>query len=216
MNLLQQCFDGGPHPLRGSWPNLFSAYLVDWLLFFLNSEDNIQRRCLIVVSNFLSPLQYFEAETCLLKLTSATGAGLTGAKMARRIGNIEEFEFISIGENHNQGRLAVGIFISGLVFEQEDFRKPWEGREDKLEKYVLQWESENLIAISTAIQDWITSKITIELMKQGAMVTVLSSLLTALSWPTTILAATDFIDSKWSIAIDTFPNWLILEDILDF
>ncbi|XP_068646734.1 uncharacterized protein [Aristolochia californica] len=132
----------------------------------------------------------------------AAGAGLTGAKMARRIGNIEEFEFISIGENHNQGRLAVGIFISGLVFEQEDFRKPWEGREDNLEKYVLQWESENLIAVSTAIQDWITSKITIELMKQGAMVTVLSSLLTALAWPATILAATDFIDSKWSIAID--------------
>ncbi|KAG9442924.1 hypothetical protein H6P81_018778 [Aristolochia fimbriata] len=132
----------------------------------------------------------------------AAGAGLTGVKMARRMGNVEEFEFISIGENHNKGRLAVGIFISGLVFENEDFRKPWEGQDDNSEKYALQWESENLIAVSTAIQDWITSRITLELMKQGAMVTVLSSLLTALAWPATILAATDFIDSKWSIAID--------------
>lgn len=41
-----------------------------------------------------------------------------------------------------------------------------------------------------------------ELMKQGAMMTVLSTLLTALAWPATLLAATDFIDSKWTIALD--------------
>lgn len=40
------------------------------------------------------------------------------------------------------------------------------------------------------------------LMKQGAMMTVLSTLLTALAWPATLLAATDFIDSKWTIALD--------------
>jgi len=32
--------------------------------------------------------------------------------------------------------------------------------------------------------------------------TVLSSLLTALAWPAALLSATDFIDSKWTIAID--------------
>lgn len=41
-----------------------------------------------------------------------------------------------------------------------------------------------------------------ELMKRGAMMTVLSSLLVALAWPATLLAATDFIDSKWTIAVD--------------
>ena len=95
----------------------------------------------------------------------------------------------------------------------------------------MQWESKNLIAMSTAIEDWLTSsKLTLQelslltskdihfydphcfsglasnLMKQGAMMTVLSSLLVALAWPATLLAATDYIDSKWTIAIDRFKN----------
>ncbi|XP_047332229.1 probable lipase MIL1 isoform X2 [Impatiens glandulifera] len=132
----------------------------------------------------------------------AAGAGLTGTKMARRIGSVDEFEFKVIGENENQGRLAVEIVISGFVFKEEDFVKPWEGQNDRLERYALQWESENLIAVSTAIQDWLTSNVALGLMRQGAMMTVLSSLVTALAWPATLLAATDFIDSKWTISLD--------------
>lgn len=48
----------------------------------------------------------------------------------------------------------------------------------------------------------ISPGLAMELMKQGAMHTVLASLLMALAWPATILVAADFIDSKWSIAID--------------
>uniref|UniRef100_A0A1J3HIC9 Transmembrane and coiled-coil domain-containing protein 4 n=1 Tax=Noccaea caerulescens TaxID=107243 RepID=A0A1J3HIC9_NOCCA len=132
----------------------------------------------------------------------AAGAGLTGTKMARRIGDLDEFEFKAIGENHNQGRLAVEVLVAGVVFMEEDFVKPWEGLTSSLERYTLQWESKNLILVSTAIQDWLTSRLAMELMKQGAMHTVLSSLLLALAWPATILVAADFIDSKWSIAID--------------
>ena len=36
-------------------------------------------------------------------LLPAAGAGLTGSKMARRVGGVDEFEFKAIGENHNQG-----------------------------------------------------------------------------------------------------------------
>ncbi|URE45192.1 transmembrane and coiled-coil domain-containing protein [Musa troglodytarum] len=132
----------------------------------------------------------------------AAGAGLAGSKMARRVGDIEEFDFIPIGENHNQGCLAVGIYVSGFVFEEEDFVRPWDATVNNLERYVLRWESKNLIALSNAIQDWITSQVTKELMKRGAMMTVLGTLVTAVSWPTTLLSATKFIDSKWSIAID--------------
>ncbi|XP_004509335.1 uncharacterized protein [Cicer arietinum] len=132
----------------------------------------------------------------------AAGAGLTGSKMARRVGGVDEFDFKPIGENHNQGRLGVEILISGFVFEKEDFIRPWEGLNDNLERYSLQWESKNLIAVSTAIQDWLTSRLAMQLMKQGAMMTVLSTLVTALAWPAVLLAATDFIDSKWTIAIN--------------
>ncbi|TVU48639.1 hypothetical protein EJB05_08280, partial [Eragrostis curvula] len=132
----------------------------------------------------------------------AAGAGLTGSKMARRLGSVKEFEFKPIGDNHNQGRLAVGIFVSGFAFDEDDFLKPWEEWKDNLERYILQWESKHIIAVSTAIQDWLTSRLAMELMKQGAMRTVLSGLLAAFAWPATLLAATDFIDSKWSVAID--------------
>lgn len=48
-----------------------------------------------------------------------------------------------------------------------------------------------------------------ELMRQGAMMTVLSSLLAALAWPATLLAATDFIDSKWTIAVDRLISFAL-------
>ncbi|XP_044470373.1 probable lipase MIL1 isoform X3 [Mangifera indica] len=132
----------------------------------------------------------------------AAGAGLTGYKMARRTGSVDEFEFKPIGENNNQGRLAVEIMVSGLVFHEEDFTRPWEGKRDNMERYALQWESKNLIAVSTAIQDWLTSNLALALMKQGAMMTVLSSLIAALAWPATLVYAADLIDSKWTVAVD--------------
>ncbi|KAH1223978.1 Zinc finger CCCH domain-containing protein 44 [Glycine max] len=132
----------------------------------------------------------------------AAGAGLSGSKMARRVGDVDEFELKAVGKNHNQGRLGIMIMVSGFVFEDDDFIRPWEVLDDNLERYALQWESKNLFSLSTAIQDWLSSRIATELMKQGAKMTVLHALLTALAWPAALLAATEFIDSTWTIAID--------------
>lgn len=41
-----------------------------------------------------------------------------------------------------------------------------------------------------------------ELMKDGAMMTILSTLMTALAVPATLVSAADLIDSQWAIAID--------------
>lgn len=54
-----------------------------------------------------------------------------------------------------------------------------------------------------------------ELMKQGAMHTVLSTLLAAFAWPATLLVAADFIDSRWAIAVDRstiFCYYFLLTD----
>jgi hypothetical protein len=56
---------------------------------------------------------------------------------------------------------------------------------------------------------FVDSGLALELMKQGAMRTVLSGLLAAFAWPATLLAATDFIDSKWSVAIDRYLQPMI-------
>uniref|UniRef100_M8CKE0 Transmembrane and coiled-coil domain-containing protein 4 n=1 Tax=Aegilops tauschii TaxID=37682 RepID=M8CKE0_AEGTA len=132
----------------------------------------------------------------------AAGAGLTGSKMAKRIGNVKEFEFKALGQNHNQGRLAVCIMVSGFAFNEDDFLKPWEGWKTNLERYILQWETKHIIALSTAIQDFLASRFAMELMREGAMQTVLSGIISAFAWPATLVAAADFIDSTWSVAID--------------
>lgn len=44
--------------------------------------------------------------------------------------------------------------------------------------------------------------IMLELMKEGAMMTVLSTLVSAFAWPATLVTAFDLIDSKWAIAVD--------------
>ncbi|KAK2392607.1 hypothetical protein P8452_29485 [Trifolium repens] len=144
----------------------------------------------------------------------AAGAGLTGCKMATRIGSLEEFELLEVGGTH-QGHLAVRISISGLAFEEKDFIRPWEVPNDNKERYVLKYESKNLIALSTAIQDWLTQKIVSELMRGGAMMTVLSTLVAALAWPATLVTAFDLIDSKWAIAIDRSEKaGKVLADVL--
>ncbi|KAK6939404.1 Protein of unknown function DUF726 [Dillenia turbinata] len=71
-----------------------------------------------------------------------------------------------------------------------------------LEMQALQWESEHFIALSTEVQDWLTSTIAMELLKDGAMLTVLSTLLAALALPASLLTATHFIDSQWAIELD--------------
>ncbi|GKE76903.1 RNA-directed DNA polymerase, eukaryota [Tanacetum coccineum] len=76
-------------------------------------------------------------------------------------------------------RLAVEILVLGFVFKERDLLRPWEGQTDNMERYALQWEYEHLYAVSTAIQDWLSSTLAMELMRRGAMMTVLNDFLSA-------------------------------------
>nr|POF17171.1 isoform 2 of transmembrane and coiled-coil domain-containing protein 4 [Quercus suber] len=44
--------------------------------------------------------------------------------------------------------------------------------------------------------------VALQLMKQGAMMTVLSTLVAALALPATLITTSDLIDNKWAIAVD--------------
>ncbi|GKE63635.1 transmembrane and coiled-coil domain-containing protein 4-like protein, partial [Tanacetum coccineum] len=112
-----------------------------------------------------------------LPIDAAAGGVLTGTKMARRTGSVDEFDFKAIGKNHNGG--VIEILVLGFVFKEQDLLRPWEGQTDNMERYALQWEYEHLYAVSTAIQDWLSSTLAMELMRRGAMMTVLSGFLSA-------------------------------------
>jgi len=53
-----------------------------------------------------------------------------------------------------------------------------------------------------------------ELMKGGAMMTVLSTLVAALAWPATLVTAFDLIDSKWAVAVDRYMLFWVVVLIL--
>jgi hypothetical protein len=132
----------------------------------------------------------------------AAGAGLTGTKMAKRTGDIDEFEFEKLGSNHGQGRLAVEIVVSGIAFDVDDFYEPWQAPDADSERYALRWESKVVYEASTAIQDMLKQTATQQAIKQGAMFTVLGGLVTAMASPLMALGATKVIDSKWGMALD--------------
>ncbi|KAK8572576.1 hypothetical protein V6N12_028629 [Hibiscus sabdariffa] len=132
----------------------------------------------------------------------AAGVGLVASAMPKGTEGVDEFIFIQTGKNHNQGRLAVGILISGIVFEEEDFLRPWENYNDNLERYVLKWEPKNLIALNTQIREWLTSKVASNVMQGGSMLTVLSTLQAAETPPEAFVTASDLIDNAWATAVD--------------
>lgn len=59
----------------------------------------------------------------------AAGAGLSGMKMASRIGSIEDFGFKAVGENHDEGVSKLNCFFQFCV--------PWSKANAMLEQVVL-------------------------------------------------------------------------------
>lgn len=55
----------------------------------------------------------------------------------------------------SQGCLAVGVYVAGVCFEPQDYASAWEGPDSDLERFIVRWESKEVIPVATAVQDWI-------------------------------------------------------------
>lgn len=134
----------------------------------------------------------------ITSIFGATGAGLTGYKMRRRVGMTEEFEFVSLAAVR---QLHVTICISGWLLEDEidEFSTQWEALSSSLESYSLRWESKFLLELGSAIRDLLTKNVIGTVTTEALKYTVLQGLMAAIAWPVTLLNVASVIDNPWSV-----------------
>ncbi|XP_064423926.1 transmembrane and coiled-coil domain-containing protein 4 isoform X3 [Latimeria chalumnae] len=135
----------------------------------------------------------------MASLFGAAGAGLTGYKMKKRVGAIEEFEFLPLTEGK---QMHITIAITGWLSTGKygSFIVPWSNLAHSSEQYCLAWESKYLMALGNGLEymlNGILSQVTQEALK----LTVLSGILTALAWPSSILTVSSVIDNPWGVCL---------------
>ncbi|XP_054651012.1 transmembrane and coiled-coil domain-containing protein 4 isoform X2 [Dunckerocampus dactyliophorus] len=133
----------------------------------------------------------------MASLFGAAGAGLTGYKMNKCVGAIEEFEFLPLSSGK---RLHLTIAVTGWLCS-DSFQAPWCSLGDCGEQYCLVWESRflrDLGSAMTSLLDGLVSMVAQEALKY----TVLSGIVTALTWPASLLAAASVIDHPWCVCLN--------------
>ncbi|XP_062316089.1 transmembrane and coiled-coil domain-containing protein 4 isoform X2 [Osmerus eperlanus] len=135
----------------------------------------------------------------IASLFGAAGAGLTGYKMNKRVGAIEEFEFLplSSGKHMHLTVAVTGWLCSG---KYNSFQAPWGSLGTCGEQYCLVWESRFLRDLGSAMAsllDGLVSMVAQEALKY----TILSGIVTALTWPASLLAVASVIDNPWCVCL---------------
>ncbi|CAN9515835.1 unnamed protein product [Ophioblennius macclurei] len=136
----------------------------------------------------------------MASLFGAAGAGLTGYKMNKCVGAIEEFEFLPL----NSGKhLHLTIAVTGWLCsgKYSSFQAPWGSLGDCGEQYCLAWESRFLRDLGSAMASLLDGLVS--MMAQEALkYTVLSGIVTALTLPASLLAAASVIDNPWCVCLN--------------
>ncbi|XP_065552728.1 transmembrane and coiled-coil domain-containing protein 4 isoform X4 [Lathamus discolor] len=135
----------------------------------------------------------------MASLFGAAGAGLTGYKMKKRVGAIEEFEFLPLTEGK---QLHITIAITGWLCAGKygSFTAPWSSMLQSSEQYCLAWESKYLMELGNALDTLLNGFV--NMMAQEALkFTVLSGIVTALTWPTSLLTVASVIDNPWGVCL---------------
>ncbi|NWS14341.1 TMCO4 protein, partial [Pachyramphus minor] len=135
----------------------------------------------------------------MASLFGAAGAGLTGYKMKKRVGAIEEFEFLPLTEGK---QLHITIAVTGWLCAGKygSFTAPWSSMLESSEQYCLAWESKYLMELGNALESLLNGFV--NMMAQEALkFTVFSGIVTALTWPTSLLTVASVIDNPWGVCL---------------
>ncbi|XP_058017350.1 transmembrane and coiled-coil domain-containing protein 4 isoform X2 [Ahaetulla prasina] len=132
-------------------------------------------------------------------LFGAAGAGLVGYKMKKRVGAIEEFEFLPLTEAK---ALHITIAITGWLSPGKygSFTAPWSSLLQSKEQYCLAWESKYLLELGSAL-DALWNGLVNMVAQEALKYTVLAGIVTALTWPASLLAVAGVIDNPWGVCL---------------
>lgn len=135
----------------------------------------------------------------MTSLFGAAGAGLTGYKMKKRVGAIEEFTFLPLTEGR---QLHITIAITGWLAsgKYRTFGAPWAALARSREQYCLVWEAKYLMELGNALET-ILSGLANMVAQEALKYTVLSGIIAALTWPASLLSVANVIDNPWGVCL---------------
>ncbi|XP_068602421.1 transmembrane and coiled-coil domain-containing protein 4 [Brachionichthys hirsutus] len=136
----------------------------------------------------------------MASLFGAAGAGLTGYKMKKCVGAIEEFEFLPLSSGKH---LHLTIAVTGWLCsgKYSSFQAPWCSLGECGEQYCLAWESRFLRDLGSAMAFLLDGLVSI-VAQEALKYTVLSGIVAALTWPASLLAAAGVIDNPWCVCLN--------------
>ncbi|KAF4517179.1 hypothetical protein B566_EDAN005611 [Ephemera danica] len=134
-------------------------------------------------------------------LFGLAGAGLTGYRMSRRVGDIEEFEFGCLSSPEMEQQLHIAIAISGWLDEGDaNFSFPWRSLRSSKEQYFLKYESQYLLELGNAMNILVKAAMSTAI-QHALKFTILRGLLAAIAWPTTLISLSNIIDNPWGTCL---------------
>uniref|UniRef100_A0A914KQU5 Transmembrane and coiled-coil domain-containing protein 4 n=1 Tax=Meloidogyne incognita TaxID=6306 RepID=A0A914KQU5_MELIC len=132
-------------------------------------------------------------------LFGVAGAGLSGYRMQKRVGDIEEFTIERLTEEENRALHCV-LCVSGWIEDRESqaFRTHWRHLWMSKEQYTLRWESKYLEELGKSIEYFVSFVVSYAV-QRSLMETVLAGLVSAIAWPLILLGSSSIIDNPWNI-----------------